>query len=177
METYIALLRGINVGGRNTLAMRELKDLLSEFDQVSTYIQSGNVVLCAKAQDPAQLAERIGHTIAASKGFRPQVFVLHRSQLEAAIHAAPFPVDKTLHFFFLAAAPAVGSVDQLALTAAPSESLRLIGRVLYVLAPQGIGRSKLVSSVERVLGVAATARNGNTVNTLLTMAQNRAAPP
>jgi uncharacterized protein (DUF1697 family) len=80
MNTYITLLRGINVGGRNKLPMRELVQLLEELglENVKTYIQSGNVVFQSKRTDRAKLSAEISEAIGESHGFTPQIFVLDR---------------------------------------------------------------------------------------------------
>ncbi len=176
MRTWIALLRGINVGGNNPLPMAELRTDLASlgFENVRTYIQSGNVVFEAASGTASSLAKRIAGRIEERHPFRPHVLVVGRDDLEAAIRSNPFPgavsEPKTLHLFFLAG-PA-GGADTAALerARAPSERYRLTDAVFYLHAPDGIGRSKLAANVERLLGVATTARNWRTVEKLLALA-------
>jgi uncharacterized protein (DUF1697 family) len=93
METYIALFRGINVGGKNILPMKELKALLENLDlqHVKTYIQSGNVVFRSEDENAARLSSQISAEIKKSHGFEPQVLLLKIEEMEKAIEANPFP--------------------------------------------------------------------------------------
>jgi uncharacterized protein (DUF1697 family) len=109
MNTIIALLRGINVGGHNKLPMRELKVLLEGMGlaNVQTYIQSGNVVFQSEETEQAGLAQRITAVIEASYGFAPQVFLLDLASLQAAMAANPFPEGEAepshcISFFWMA---------------------------------------------------------------------------
>ena len=110
MTTWIALLRGINVGGRNILPMKELTRELEKIgcSNVQTYIQSGNVVFQSSVTRADSLAKRISQAILKSHGFRPGVMVLSAKEVEDAASSNPFPnaeVDpKSLHLFFLARA-------------------------------------------------------------------------
>ncbi len=176
MSTWIALFRGINVGGRNVVPMKELvHDLRSlGLEDVRTYIQSGNAVFRAADGDAAELGATIAVKVEESHGFRPQVLVLSAGELEDAIRSNPFPEaeaePKTLHLFFLASPPPAPDLDALAAIRSPSERFELTDRVFYLHAPDGIGRSKLAAKAERLLGVAVTARNWRTVGKLLEMA-------
>jgi uncharacterized protein (DUF1697 family) len=169
MEQYIALLRGINVGGHNRLPMKELAAALDGLGlkNIKTYIQSGNVVFQAEADAPERLASQIGKTIEQSHGFLPQVMVLGVDAWQTAVSQNPFPEaepePKTLHLFFLQEAPANPDLEQLNAIKKESERFQLIDTVFYLHAPDGIGRSKLAERAERLLGVPATARNWRTV--------------
>ena len=178
MATWIAFFRGINVGGRNILPMRELVALLEEvgFTDVKTYIQSGNAVfLSSKAKAP-QLAEQIGDAVSKHHGFRPHVAVLSVKELEQAAASNPFPKaeaePKSLHLYFLAQSPRNPDLESLNEIKSGTESLAIHGKVFYLHAPEGIGRSKLAERVERLLGVHATARNWRTVAKVLDMAKD-----
>lgn len=165
MTTWIALLRGINVGGHNVVPMKRLRDLLAELgvEDAATYIQSGNCVFRSAVGNATSLAEQIGGAIAAEFGFRPRVFVLGLDQFEAAIAANPFTnrdIDaKFVHLFFLSGP--VDGFDETAMRAlaAPGDDFQLIGRVFYLLTPAGIGRSKLADKLDTLLPVAMTGRN------------------
>ena len=175
MNTFIALLRGINVGGHNKLPMRELRQDLASLGlaNVSTYVQSGNVVLQTPRSDQAELANEIGAAIEQRHGFRPQVLLLNWEDLAQAASQNPYPQaieePKTLHFFFLETSPPAPDLDRLAALKTAREQFALIDQVFYLHAPDGIGRSKLAGSVEKALGVATTARNWRTVSRLLEM--------
>jgi uncharacterized protein (DUF1697 family) len=177
MNTYIALLRGINVGGNNKLPMRALTGLLEELglQQVKTYIQSGNVVLQTERTDPAALSQEITAAIKKIYGFAPQVFLLDVQAFAAALAANPFPdgedEPKALHLFFLDGVPQQPNFAALDRVKAANEEYKLIDQVFYLHAPDGIGRSKLAETVGKGWGVAITARNWRTARTLLTMAQ------
>lgn len=171
MKTYLALFRGINVGGNNKLPMKELVAVLEELGlkNVRTYIQSGNVVFDGKGE-PTALATKMGAAIKKSRGFEPKVLVLDAARLEQAIKANPFPEGEaegnTLHFNFLEIAPTKPDLAGIEKIKAASERYKLVGDVFYLHAPEGIGRSKLALSMEKLLGVPMTGRNWNTVKKL-----------
>lgn len=175
MKTWVALLRGINVGGANRLPMAELRDDLDRIGlaNVATYIQSGNVVFDSTADDAAELTEEIAAAIEKHHGFRPRVLVLSAARFREAMEANPFPEaepePKTLHLYFLAEQPAGLDVSALEGVASPTERFQLGERVLYLHTPDGFGRSKLASRAEALLGVPATARNWRTVARLREM--------
>jgi uncharacterized protein (DUF1697 family) len=181
MNTYIALLRGINVGGNNKLPMRELVPLLQGLGlhNVKSYIQSGNVVFQSEPADPTRLSHAITGAIRQSHGFAPYVFILDRDALQTAVAANPFPEaetePKSLHLFFMDASPQSLSAEALDRVKAPDERYRLIGQVFYLHAPAGIGRSKLAETVGKGWGVNITARNWRTVTKVLDIAAELAA--
>ena len=177
MATWVAFLRGINVGGNHILPMKELVALLGKegLNDVATYIQSGNVVFrCSKATAPA-LEERIGAAVSKQHGFQPRVLVVSAAELGRAVTANPFPQadadPKQLHLFFLAKKPSSANLDALRELAAGSEAFELIDKVFYLYTPDGFGVSKLAARAERHLGVDATARNWRTVGKVLEMAK------
>lgn len=177
MKTYIALFRGINVGGNNILAMKDLKAILEKLgaENVKTYIQSGNAVFRHDAGSAADLADRISAAVRKNHGFRPQVFLRSAADLAKAIVENPFPhadkEPKTLHVFFLESAPKTPDLKTLECWRTGSERFALKGLLFYLHAPDGIGRSKLANSAGKALGVAATARNWRTVTKLMDMIQ------
>jgi uncharacterized protein (DUF1697 family) len=174
---YIALFRGINVGGNHILPMKDLVTLLENLgsQSVKTYIQSGNAVFQHKAESAAELSDRIRVAIRESRGFEPQVLLLDRAEMEHAVAANPFSQaesdPKTLHLYFLADLPENPDLKTLDRVKRDNEQYRLNGKVFYLYAPDGIGRSKLARQVEKALGVAATARNWRSVCKILAMAQ------
>ena len=175
MQTWIALFRGINVGGNNILPMAELRSGLEalKFQNVRSYIQSGNVVFESSSKSAASLGKRIAGWVEEGFGFRPQVLLLKREDLLAAVEQNPFPgaisEPKTLHFSFLATTPSKPDHAALERAKAATERYALVGSVFYLHAPDGIGRSKLAASAEKHLGVVTTSRNYNSVDKLLTL--------
>src|SRR6185436_9547753 len=177
MRIYIALLRGINVGGKNLLPMKELVAMLGDLgaQNVKTYIQSGNVVFGWKDKDTSKLANQITAAVKKRRGFDPHVLLLELKDLEKLIQQNPFPAEaetdpRTLHAGFLATAPERPDLKTLESLKTDSERFRLIGKVFYLHAPDGVGRSRLAAKAERLLGVPMTDRNWRTVLTLLKMA-------
>jgi uncharacterized protein (DUF1697 family) len=178
METWIALLRGVNVGGRNKLPMKMLVAELQAIglSDIKTYIQSGNVVFRCPSDRTVNLAAAIGGAIKVKFGFEPDVTVISAKDLAASATANPFPEaatemdGKALHFFFLAKTPSIMSKDRLEAVRLSSERWQIKGAVFYLHTPDGFGGSKLATQVERILGVTATARNWRTVRALLDLA-------
>jgi len=177
METYIALFRGINVGGTGSLPMKELAAILQGLGcrDVRTFIQSGNAVFASATQDAARLAAAMGAEIKQRRGFEPHILLLTRAEFEQAIAANPFPEaenePQTLHLGFLVSVPPKPDLQGIEKLRAASERCQLVGRVFYLHAPEGIGRSKLAAASERLLGVPMTDRNWRTVQALAAMAR------
>jgi len=167
---YAALLRGVNVSGRNTIGMAELRARLVELghEDVTTYIQSGNVVLAARATKEATLASAIEAEI--RRAFHLDVTVLVRTgaQLRRISTANPFlrrGVEvSTLHVTFLASMPARADVQRLSARPAGPDDCTVVGREVFLRCPGGYGKTKLNNTaLERTLKVAATTRNWKTV--------------
>lgn len=176
----VAFLRGINVGGRNRLPMKGLEAALRDLGarEVRTYLQSGNVVFEGPDLDPATLAERLADAVMADHGFRPRTLVLEAAGLERVVHANPYPQataePKSLHLFFPLEPPAEPDLTHLEGVRQPTERYALTGGVLYLHAPEGIGRSKLAGRVDQALGVETTARNWRTASKVLRLARGDA---
>jgi uncharacterized protein (DUF1697 family) len=176
---YIALFRGINVGGKNSLTMKALVRMLEEngYTRVQTYIQSGNVIFQSTSAKAEVFSRIIGRAIASKYGFQPGIVVLSAQELNKAAAANPFPKaeaeSKSLHLYFLSQAPKDPDLEALNRLKSDNESFKLIGDVFYLHAPDGIGRSKLAPRVEKLLDVETTARNWNTVTKLLEMMHAR----
>jgi uncharacterized protein (DUF1697 family) len=170
----VALLRGINIGPRQRVSMPELRALMEELGHtdVETLVQSGNVVFSSRAK-PATLEKQLEEAIEATLGVDPKVVVRTRDELAAAIEANPFKIPKdpkNLHVTFLAGKPDKAAVDKLGDTDLAPDELAFKGREIYILYPNGMGRSELAKQLGRAkLGVAATDRNWNTVTKLLEM--------
>jgi uncharacterized protein (DUF1697 family) len=176
LNTYIAFLRGINVGGNNKLPMRELVPLLEGLGlhNVKTYIQSGNIVFQSEQTDPAQLSQAITGAIRQGNGFAPYALILDSQALQKAMAANPFPEGeaepKSLHLFFMDESPQTFDTGALDRVKAANERYQLIDKVFYLHTPDGIGRSKLAEIAGRGWGVNITARNWRTVNEVMALA-------
>lgn len=176
MKTWVALFRGINVGGNNILPMKRLVALLESLGcvDVKTYIQSGNAVFRSNDAEATLLGERIANAVEQALDFRPRIIVLSGERLRQAVASNPFHEAEgepsSLHLFFLSRPPASPDLEGIAAAKADSESFVLTDDVFYLHAPDGIGRSRLVQRAETLIGVDATARNWRTVTRVLEMA-------
>ena len=191
MATHVALLRGINVGGKNKVAMADLREVVAELGHadVSTYIQSGNVLFSPPAADAdaSALAAALAEAITARLGVTAPVVVVARDELAEVIAANPFPDEadpKRVHAVLLSAAPAAeaaAKIDEaLARSAAKGarDELATVGRTLYLHTPDGFGNSELAAAVLRIVtspraGVTGTARNWATMTKLLDLCGDR----
>lgn len=172
METFVALLRGVNVG-QNTLKMERLRELWSELGlkNVTTYVQSGNVVFDAEGS-PSSWSSAIELRLAGETRLPAAVFVRTVPELKNIIARNPFLKEEgidpsKLHVTFLASAAGQGALKKLSAVNAGADRFRLSGKEVYLYCPNGYGRTKLSNNaLERVLSVRATTRNWNTVNKL-----------
>lgn len=178
-QTYIALLRGLNVGGNNRLAM---KDLVAVFEaagasQVSTYIQSGNVVFDASASVAAKVPGLVSAALEKRHQVRSPVVLRTAKELAAAVknnphlsaHDAAF-----LHVAFLADLPAVIALKAMDTAKFAPDVVAASGRELYLLLPNGVGRSKLTNAFfDSKLKTISTIRNWKTVVALRDLAESR----
>jgi uncharacterized protein (DUF1697 family) len=143
--------------------------------RVRTYIQSGNVVFQSEHNNNEQLSRQISAAIGQSHGFTPRILLLNSQEFQEAIVANPFPdaanQPKTLHLYFLNQVPPNPDLETLESIRKNGEQFRLIKKVFYLHAPDGIGRSKLAEKVEQALGVAATARNWRTAIKIMSIAE------
>ena len=176
MHTYIALFRGINVGGKNSLSMKELVSIFESLgaSNVRTYIQSGNVVFQHARKDVSGLVKKIGIEVRDRYDFQPYVLVMDSPKIERAMKMNPFPEAEaephSLHLGFLACAPKKPDLKKLESLKKDSERFYLIDDIFYLHAPEGVGISKLAANSEKLLGVPMTDRNWNTVCRLKEMA-------
>ena len=176
MPRYVALLRAINVGGRNMVPMKDLAAIFADLGcaNVRTYIQSGNVVFEASAKTAATLPQAVSASIAERFGHRVPVVLRSASELARAIEANPFlarGVPKNeLHIAFLADAPTKARVAALDQRRSLPDAFELGGREVYLHLPNGGGRSKLTNDYfDRTLGTTSTVRNWRTVEQLASM--------
>jgi uncharacterized protein (DUF1697 family) len=179
MNTFIALLRGINVGGKAMIPMPELKSLFASMglEDVSTYIQSGNVVFSSPTDDAQALALAIEERIAEAFGLGTTVLLRTPAELAEIASSNPYlrrEADLSkLHVVFLNAPPEADAVAELDPARSPPDEFAVQGREIYLHLPNGAGRSKLtIDYFEKRLGVRATARNWKTLTKLLELTQN-----
>jgi uncharacterized protein (DUF1697 family) len=168
LTKYVALLRGVNVGGKNKLPMNELRSLLESLGhgEVRTFIQSGNVVFtAAKAVTPKSLEAAI------KKEFALDITVVIRTarELAAVVKKNPYPraQPSALHVGFMAAKPAAATVAKLDAERYLPDEFAIRGCELYLHLPNGLGRAKLPGYLDRQLKIPTTVRNWNTVNKLI----------
>lgn len=174
MPVYVSMLRGINVGGNATIAMADLKKLYESlgFGHVQTFIQSGNVVMSHEG-DSDSLVSTIEKAIQRRFGFDVKVVVRTTKELESAIKNNPFPGrEGVLYVTFLSERPAKNADGEIGRAKSVGEEFCVKGREVYLLCPEGYGRTKLSNNFfEKKLGVIATTRNWKTANALLAMAK------
>lgn len=196
MASHLALLRGINVGGRNKVPMADLREVVTSLGHtgVSTYIQSGNVLFSTAEEDTAKLAAALESAIEGRFGIWSSVVVLSRDELARVLAANPYPDEpnpRMVHVVFLnaelpgslltrisaaeSAAAAKGSRD----TVQPAG--QSAGQALFLHTPDGFGTSELAQNVFKIIappknskrGLAATARNWATATKLLSLCEEK----
>jgi uncharacterized protein (DUF1697 family) len=178
MNTYIAILRGINVSGAKPMKMQELRKTLQNlgFAKVNTYIQSGNVVFTAGRAETSQLADKISEAIKAGFGFDVSVIVLTAAEMQTIIENNPLEDGSKdsafLHVTFLSENPAAFDIKTIDAKKQGDEEIVISGKAVYLYCPHGYGKTKLTNTfLESKLQVAATTRNWKTVTELLKIAR------
>lgn len=176
---YVCLLRGVNVGSSNRISMVKLREILEDLHlaEIATYIQSGNIAFSSLEQSKSSLASLISGALE-QHGVSAPAIVLNVTELTDIIQSNPYPdavsVPKSLHVFLLTSEPDRKDMQELAEYCTSPEKISLCssGDVYYVYlhAPNGIGRSKVVSKMERVLNMSVTGRNWRTMNEILRLA-------
>ena len=176
MARLIVLLRGVNLGSTNRVPMPKLRAALEEagFEDVATYVQSGNVVLSSSDSAP-QVARKCERVIKQEFGLEIPVVVRSRAQLARIVKRNPLGKTATnpkrYQVSFLEKKPTAALVRKLEEVAAPAEHVVAAGREIYAWHPEGVARSKLWAALAgKGLGVTATARNWTTVTKLLELA-------
>jgi uncharacterized protein (DUF1697 family) len=170
VPAFVALLRAVNVGGRGTVAMRDLCETAERlgFGAPRTLLQSGNLVFTSDAK-PDDLKQRLETAVRADHGLETTVLVRSAEEWAAIVAACPYPDiagNDPAHLLVmpLRAPPSAQAEADLRQAIAGRERVELRGGTAYVHYPDGIGRSKLTASlIERRLGTTGTARNWNTV--------------
>ena len=178
MILYIALLRGINVGGKHIVRMGDLRTLVEKLGgkEVTTYIQSGNVVFRHREADPKKLEATLSKEILKRFGFEVPVMVLDKETLLRIIENNPFSSNPSfpaehLHVTILDGPSGVDNGEALLSGTAPGEPFHLADRAVYLYCPAGYSNSRLTNPViEKKLKVNATTRNWRTLNEILILA-------
>jgi uncharacterized protein (DUF1697 family) len=178
MSTFVALLRGINVGGKNLVPMGQLKSLFTALghEDVATYIQSGNVVFRSAVGDERKVAAELEQRIAETFAVSPRVLLRTPGELATIASGNPFlgrePDLLKLHVVFLSDPPAAAAADELDPNRSPPDEFSVRGREIFLRLPNGAGRSKFsIDYFEKRLGVQATARNWKTVMKLIELTE------
>lgn len=176
MVTYIALLRGINVGGNRTVRMADLRSALSEagYSDVATYIQSGNVVFTYQDLPKPELVHQLEQQIESITGLQVPVMLRTADEWSSLLDRNPYEEVEPakLQVAFLAGDPAADAADVLRRAAKEPEEFVLEGSHIYMHLPDGMGRAELPKGLDRI-GTAATVRNWRTVSKLGDMAHQR----
>jgi uncharacterized protein (DUF1697 family) len=173
-DKYVALLRAINLAGKNAIAMADLRAMLGRLGMtdVTTLLMSGNVVFANGKASPASLEKRLEAESARTFGFATDYFIRDASDLQAVIRNNPFPKEAAadpghLLVVFLKDDATPAAVKALQAAVKGREIVRAKGRHAYIYYPDGVGRSKLTAAlIEKHLGCRGTARNWNTVQKL-----------
>ncbi len=177
MGSFVALLRSINVGGRNKIAMADLRDLVASlgYGDVTTYLQSGNVTFTGSGSS-ARVASRIEQAIEASLGLTVPVIARSSSEWRRVVEGNPYADrgfdPKTVHVTFLGRRPDKKKVAELCDLAGQfgDDELEVAGAEVYLHCPGGYGETKLHNAyLERRLETTATTRNWRTVGALTEM--------
>lgn len=177
MTTYVALLRGINVSGKNPIKMEALRSLFTTlgYEGVATYVQSGNIVFTGAARSAPKIAETIKRAIVDEFGFEVGVLVRTADELSALAGDNPLrhrnADPSKLHVTFLERVPRAAKVKALDPSFAAPDEFAVVGQEVFVHCPNGYGRTKINNTFfEKKLGVAATTRNLRTVQALVDLA-------
>jgi uncharacterized protein (DUF1697 family) len=174
---HVALLRAVNVGGRNRISMARLRELLEGlgYGEVRTHLQSGNAVFTAPSMPPERVAHKIERALADELGLAAKVLVRTHAELEGVVAANPLLDVASDHarllVTFLSEAPAREALSELAPADFEPDVFALGEREIYAWYPDGVRATRLSNAFwERRLGVVATGRNWNTVTRLLELA-------
>lgn len=178
MTSYVALLRAVNVGGRNLIGMSVLRELAAQLrlDDPRTLLQSGNLVFRSTARPAADLERLLESEAAARLGLETDFMVRSAADWRAIIERNPFPreaKDDPSHLLVMVfkQAPKPADVEALRAAITGREEVEAVGAHAYLVYPNGIGRSRLTTAlIERTLGIRGTGRNWNTVLKLAALA-------
>ena len=179
-RTHVALLRAINLGRRNKVSMADLRTLFATLgaEDVTTHLQSGNVVFASGGASLAELTQTIEEAIRREFGLDVTVVVRTGAEFGRISSGNPFAErgaePAQLHVTFLAGKPDGARVRAVQRERTEPDEFRIAGREVYLHCPNGYGKTKLTNAYfEKRLGVAATTRNWNTVTKLAELAARR----
>jgi len=180
MKTFIALLRGINVSGQKKIKMADLRAMLEKmpFQDVQTYIQSGNIVLKSAEKEIALIETEINKMLAKTFGYEVPVLVKSKEEFEQIIKGNPYTAKadleaKKIYFALLKSAPNATAVAGLDQAQYPHELFQIAKNCVYLNCTKGAGKAKLNNNIiERKLKVVATTRNYRTMTKLLELASS-----
>jgi len=175
MKTFIALLRGINVSGKNKIKMVELKQLFLDlgFSNITTYIQSGNVIFSSEEINTSKIENLLVTEIKSKFGYSITVLILKKKELETVFKSTPFSNEEDFDFkkicvTFLDKIPTEEGIAKVKTLAAKDELLIFKNKTAYIYCPNGFGRTKLSNNnIESKLKLSATSRNWNTITKLI----------
>jgi uncharacterized protein (DUF1697 family) len=173
---FVALFSGINVGGNRVVKMAELRAFFEDlgFIDVATYVQSGNVVFKSTEGDAASLTKKLEAAFEKKWGFHSRIMVRDIGRFEQLVKRNPYPEvagePTKLHAYVLEREPTAEEAKRLAEKCTGPEAFEIKGDVLYLHAPDGLGKSVFANLIPRVLKVPGTARNWRSVLSLLDMA-------
>lgn len=183
MSIYIALLRGINVGGKNVIKMADLKRVFEKIElyEVKTYIQSGNVLFKSDYTEE-ELRNKIEYEIEVFFGFPVKVILRTLEELERIVLNCPFSKEKileaeslsekeSLYVALFSHAPLKEKLDSLNIYRSESEDYRIVGREVYLLFYNSIRNSKLANNIQK-LDISVTVRNWKTINKLFMLGKD-----
>ncbi|MFC4221018.1 DUF1697 domain-containing protein [Flagellimonas marina] len=176
-KTFIALLRGINVGGQKKIKMAELRETLTRtgLENVQTYIQSGNVIFESSEGNLKSLENSIRETILKDFGFEVPTLVISGNDIKEILEANPFAdkeEENKLYYVLLKKAPEKDLVTQFEEVNYPNEDFQVTEKCVYLMCKKGYGNAKLNNNlIEQKLKVEATTRNHKTMQKLLEMTQ------
>jgi uncharacterized protein (DUF1697 family) len=178
MKTYIALLKGINVGGHKKVPMADLRELLTKsgFENVQTYIQSGNVILQSSKSDISVIENNIQESIMDHFGFEISVLVKTRSDLKRIFNDSPFSEEKkkASYFILLRNTPEDDLVKVASEKVYEGEEYKILKDCIYFFCEKGFGQAKFNANFfERKLKIFVTARNYNTMVKLLSLSEEK----
>ena len=179
MNTYVALFRGINVSGQKKIKMADLREHMTvlEFEDVKTYIQSGNLVFKSPETSIEKLEQRIADKIQQAYGFEVSILIRTPEEIRTPLIENPFAQNpendpKRFYVAFLDAEPDEEKLTALQEMDLGEEEFEVIGKTLYFFVPQGYSNSKMNNNFfEKKLNVIATTRNWRTIHKLVEMTE------
>lgn len=180
MQTYIALLRGINVSGQKKIKMADLREAMKilPVEDVQTYIQSGNIVFKSMQIDVGKMEEAIKKMLSSSFSFDVPVLVKSASDLEQILRNSPYTdpkdlAEKKIYYVLLKNTPSKEHLGNLNQDDYPNELFSITSNCVYLNCTKGAGKAKLTNNlVERKLKVAATTRNHRTMLKLIELSKS-----